>query len=53
VGEVVRSSGAQLVVIASHGRSGVEKLLVGSFAASVVKQAHVPVLIVRIDREEA
>lgn len=37
-----------LVIIGSHGRSGaVERLLMGSVAYSVVRNAHSPVLVVR------
>ncbi|MDF1660743.1 MAG: universal stress protein [Planctomycetota bacterium] len=38
--------GSQLIVMSSHGRGGLEKLFVGSFAVNVVKQSHVPVLVV-------
>jgi nucleotide-binding universal stress UspA family protein len=39
--------GADLVVMASHGRRGVNRLLVGSQANEVVTHSKVPVLIVR------
>ena len=38
---------ADLIVIGSHGRGGVERLLLGSVAESVVRQAYCPVLVVR------
>lgn len=38
--------GSQLIVMSSHGRGGLEKLFVGSFAVNVVKQSQVPVLVV-------
>jgi nucleotide-binding universal stress UspA family protein len=42
----VKELDAGLIVMSSHGRSGVEKLFVGSFAVNVVKQSPVPVLVV-------
>ena len=38
---------ADLIVIGSHGRSGVEKLVLGSVAAKVVAQSSRPVLVIR------
>lgn len=38
---------ADLIVMGSHGRSGFEKLLLGSVAQRVVSQATLPVLVVR------
>ena len=39
--------GADLIVIGSHGRSGVARLVLGSVAAKVVAQSSVPVLVAR------
>jgi nucleotide-binding universal stress UspA family protein len=39
------SLGADLIVMGSHGRSGVAKLVLGSVAAKVLAQSPVPVLI--------
>lgn len=36
-----------MVVIASHGRTGLEHILIGSVAESVTRHAHCPVLIVK------
>lgn len=41
------SIGADLIVMGSHGRKGLEKLVLGSVAAQVLSNAHLPVLIVR------
>ncbi len=40
-------SGAQLIVMATHGRSGVERLLLGNVALEVVRRSLLPVLLVR------
>jgi nucleotide-binding universal stress UspA family protein len=37
-----------LIVLPSHGRSGVQRLLIGSTAERVVRLAHCPVLVLRI-----
>jgi nucleotide-binding universal stress UspA family protein len=39
--------GADCIVIASHGRSGIRKIFLGSVAQGVVQRSHRPVLIVR------
>jgi nucleotide-binding universal stress UspA family protein len=39
--------GADLIVMGSHGRRGVDRLLIGSQANEVVTHSKVPVLIVR------
>jgi nucleotide-binding universal stress UspA family protein len=42
-----QETGSDLIVAGSHGRTGLEKLLLGSVAAKLVAQATVPVLIAR------
>jgi len=39
-----------LVVMGTHGRSGVDRLLLGSVAERVVRSSPVPVLTVRVDQ---
>ena len=39
--------GADLIVLPSHGRSGLRRLLIGSVAERVVRLAHCPVLVLR------
>jgi nucleotide-binding universal stress UspA family protein len=38
---------AELIVIPSHGRTGITRLLIGSVAERVVRLAHCPVLVLR------
>ncbi|MDR7414976.1 MAG: universal stress protein [Armatimonadota bacterium] len=45
--EVAREVGADLVVMGTHGRTGVERILFGSVAEHVVRASPVPVLTVR------
>jgi len=50
--EVVRTAkekDVDLIVIASHGRTGLGRILFGSTAESVVRHAHCPVLVVKKD----
>jgi len=42
----VRSEQADLIVVGSHGRSGMKKFLLGSVASHVVTLAPCPVLVV-------
>lgn len=39
---------ADLIVVGSHGRRGVQRLIVGSVAEKVLRKSHVSVLVVRI-----
>jgi nucleotide-binding universal stress UspA family protein len=39
--------GADLIVLPSHGRTGMKRLLIGSVAERVVRHAHCPVLVLR------
>jgi nucleotide-binding universal stress UspA family protein len=38
---------AELIVIPSHGRTGITRLLIGSVAERVIRLAHCPVLVLR------
>jgi nucleotide-binding universal stress UspA family protein len=42
-----KKSGADLIVLASHGRTGLARMLVGSVAERTVRHAECPVLVVR------
>ena len=45
--EATTAHGCDLVVLSSHGRRGIQRLLLGSVAAEVVARSPVPVLVVR------
>lgn len=42
-----REVGADLIVMGSHGKKGLEKLVLGSVTSQVLSHAHLPVLVVR------
>ncbi len=44
---LVESSGADLLIMGTHGRKGIDRILFGSVAEKVVKSAKVPVMTVR------
>lgn len=50
--EAVREEAADLVVIGTHGRTGLRHVLLGSTAERVVRRSPVPVLTVRDDAAE-
>jgi nucleotide-binding universal stress UspA family protein len=47
IAQTARDVGADLVVVGSHGRTGVSRLMLGSVAAKVVAESPVPVLVAR------
>jgi len=49
--DTARSGAFDLIVIASHGRTGLSRALIGSVAENVVRHAPCPVLVVPIRRE--
>ncbi len=44
---VLETTNADLIVMGSHGRRGLEKLMLGSVTQRVLSSVHVPVLVVR------
>lgn len=46
------SNGADLLVLGTHGRTGLMHLLMGSFAETVMRQSHLPLLVIRSKAEE-
>ena len=47
VADYARKISADLIVISSHGRTGIKRLLIGSVAERVIRFAHCPVLVLR------
>lgn len=45
--ETAREKGCDLIVMASHGRRGLRRVILGSVANEVVTQSNIPVLICR------
>jgi nucleotide-binding universal stress UspA family protein len=45
--DYAQKNGVDLIVIATHGYSGMKKMLLGSVASKVLNQSHVPVLLIR------
>ena len=45
--QLAKDEKADLIVVGSHGRSGIARLMVGSVASKVVAESPVPVLVVR------
>lgn len=50
--QLVETSQAELVVIGTHGRRGLRRLLLGSVAEGLVRQCKVPVMLVRSPQED-
>lgn len=44
---MAKDEGADLIIVGSHGRTGLARLMVGSVAAKVLAEATVPVMVVR------
>lgn len=47
IAETAQQAGCDLIVMASHGRRGVRRLLLGSQTAEVLTHSKVPILVVR------
>ena len=45
--DYAQEHGCDLIVIATHGYTGMKKMMLGSIALKVLHQSHVPVLLVR------
>ncbi|CAM3810629.1 universal stress protein [Deinococcus frigens] len=48
--DVAREEGAQMIVMTTHGRSGLGRALLGSVVQAVAQQAPVPVLLIKGDQ---
>jgi nucleotide-binding universal stress UspA family protein len=47
--QAAQEDGSDLIVVGSHGRTGMSRLMLGSIAAKVVAQSPAPVLVARAD----
>ena len=47
IADFAKDNHADLIVLPSHGRTGISRLLIGSTAERVVRLAHCPVLVLR------
>ena len=47
--QAASEEGADLIVMGSHGRTGISRLMLGSITAKVIAHATVPVLVARAD----
>ena len=45
--DYAQQNGVDLIVIATHGYTGMKKMLLGSVASKVLHESHVPVLLIR------
>ncbi|HLH23710.1 MAG TPA: universal stress protein [Chloroflexota bacterium] len=45
--ETARKNGCDLIALATHGRSGLVRAVLGSVADAVVRDSHLPVLLIR------
>ena len=45
--DYARKKGSDLIVIATHGYTGMKRLMLGSVAMSVLHDSHIPVLLIR------
>jgi universal stress protein A len=56
VGDIIvdaaRAGGADLIVMGTHGRTGVRRLVLGSVAEHVLRHAECPVVSVHAERSE-
>jgi nucleotide-binding universal stress UspA family protein len=50
--EAARELGIDLIILSTHGRTGITRMLLGSTAEKVVRHAPCPVLIVRESERE-
>lgn len=45
--DYAREHGIEMIVIATHGYTGMKKLMLGSVALSILHDSHIPVLLIR------
>ena len=47
--EYAQKQGMDMIIIGSHGYTGLKKLMLGSVAFGVLHQSHIPVLLIRLE----
>jgi nucleotide-binding universal stress UspA family protein len=47
ISEYARKNGIDMIVIATHGYTGLKKLMLGSVALGILHESHIPVLLIR------
>ncbi len=47
ISDYARKNGMDLIIIATHGYTGLKKLMFGSVALSILHDSHIPVLLIR------
>jgi nucleotide-binding universal stress UspA family protein len=52
IGREAAKSRADLIVMGTHGRRGIDRLVMGSDAESVLRDSRVPVLLVKADAKK-
>lgn len=52
IGKYVKEEGADLVIMSTHGRTGLARFVFGSVAQKVMQSLEVPVLLIRPDKPE-
>lgn len=50
--KTAKENDADLILMGTHGRTGINRILFGSVAEGVVKTAHIPVMTIRPQEEE-
>ena len=49
--DAIEDTGVDLVIMGTHGRTGIDHYLIGSVAEKVVRKSPVPVMTVRLDED--
>jgi nucleotide-binding universal stress UspA family protein len=52
ISDLARSEGADLIVMGTHGRTGLRRLLMGSVAEAIVRRAPCPVFVLKEPHQE-
>ena len=47
ISDYAQKNGTDMIVIATHGYTGLKKLMLGSVALGVLHESHIPVLLIR------